>query len=148
MLLQLSGNSSIFKAQLLDYFQLNPLIRWSEVLEIQFIVLQLSGVCIKHIGKHFIVSCDYSLKLNLFLFFSRRIDDDRGKSYELGQSAVKCFRGILRCWLQVGDKVEAFKKNQVAQNALFSRFHLHTGQVLSNALDPHYDNHLQVLKNI
>ncbi|XP_026682432.1 probable phosphorylase b kinase regulatory subunit beta isoform X3 [Diaphorina citri] len=28
----------------------------------------------------------------------RRIDDDRGKSYELGQSAVKCMRGILECW--------------------------------------------------
>ena len=57
---------------------------------------------------------------------------------------MKCFRGILRCWLQVADKVEAFKKNQVAQNALYSRFHLHTGQVLSTALDPYDDNHLQV----
>ena len=31
----------------------------------------------------------------------RRIDDDRGKSYELGQSAVKAMRGILECWIKV-----------------------------------------------
>ncbi|XP_046630944.1 probable phosphorylase b kinase regulatory subunit beta isoform X2 [Daphnia pulicaria] len=74
----------------------------------------------------------------------RRIDDDRGKSYELGQSAVKCFRGILRCWLQVANKVEAFKKNQVAQNALFTRYHLQTGQVLTKDQDPCMDNHLQL----
>lgn len=81
----------------------------------------------------------------MFLFSScRRIDDDRGKSYELGQSAVKCFRGILRCWLQVAYKVEAFKKNQVAQNALYTRYHLHTGQVLTKEQDSCMDNHLQV----
>uniref|UniRef100_A0A0P5Q2D6 Phosphorylase b kinase regulatory subunit n=1 Tax=Daphnia magna TaxID=35525 RepID=A0A0P5Q2D6_9CRUS len=74
----------------------------------------------------------------------RRIDDDRGKSYELGQSAVKCFRGILRCWLQVAYKVEAFKKNQVAQNALYTRYHLHTGQVLTKDQDSCMDNHLQL----
>ena len=32
----------------------------------------------------------------------RRIDDDRGKSYELGQSTVKCMRGILECWVKQG----------------------------------------------
>ena len=78
------------------------------------------------------------------IFLYSRIDDDRGKSYEVGQSAVKCFRGILRCWLQVADKVEAFKKNQVAQNALYTRYHLRTGQVLTKELDPCMDNHLQV----
>lgn len=40
--------------------------------------------------------------------------------------------------------MEAFKKNQVLQNALYSRFHLHTGQVLSKELDPYADNHLQL----
>jgi len=74
----------------------------------------------------------------------RRIDDDRGKSYELGQSAVKCMRGILQSWLQVAPTVEAFKKNQIAQNALPSRFHLHTGQVLPKEQDPFSDNHLQL----
>lgn len=83
-------------------------------------------------------------KKKLYSFLYRRIDDDRGKSYELGQSAVKCFRGILRCWLQVADKVEAFKKNQVAQNALYTRYHLQTGQVLTKDQDPCMDNHLQV----
>ena len=46
--------------------------------------------------------------------------------------------------MQVADKVEAFKKNQVAQNALFTRYHLHTGQVLTKEQDPCMDNHLQV----
>lgn len=42
------------------------------------------------------------------------------------------------------DKVEAFKKNQAAQDALPSRFCLHTGQVLPKEQDPSPDNHLQV----
>lgn len=44
----------------------------------------------------------------------------------------------------MADKVEAFKKNQVAQNALPSRFCLHTGQVLPKEQDSFPDNHLQV----
>ena len=81
---------------------------------------------------------------NSLIFWLRRIDDDRGKSYELGQSSVKCIRGILRCWLRVADKIEAFKKNQTAQNALPTRFHLHTGQTLDKDTDPCMDNYLQV----
>ena len=44
------------------------------------------------------------------------------------------------------DKVEAFKKNQTAQNALQTRFHLHTGQVLTRDTDPNMDNYLQVVR--
>lgn len=40
----------------------------------------------------------------------RRIDDDRGKSYELGQSAVKAMRGVLECWMKQSHKVELFKQ--------------------------------------
>ncbi|UYV62296.1 PHKB [Cordylochernes scorpioides] len=58
----------------------------------------------------------------------KRIDDDRGKTYELGQSVVKCMRGILFCWMrQAKDKVEFFKTNQCPQHALHSKFHLQTG---------------------
>ena len=43
------------------------------------------------------------------LFYFRRIDDDRGKAYELGQSSVKCMRGILFCWMrQAEEKVLIF----------------------------------------
>jgi hypothetical protein len=48
----------------------------------------------------------------------------------------------------VTDKVEAFKKNQTAQNALQTRFHLHTGQVLTRDTDPNMDNYLQVFQSV
>ncbi|KAL1123716.1 hypothetical protein AAG570_001489, partial [Ranatra chinensis] len=57
----------------------------------------------------------------------RRIDDDRGKSYELGQSAVKCMRGILERWVRQAGCIEFFKRNQCNRYALHSKFHLVTG---------------------
>ncbi|CAL4197959.1 unnamed protein product, partial [Meganyctiphanes norvegica] len=63
----------------------------------------------------------------------RRIDDDRGKAYELGQSCVKCMRGILMCWMRQTEQVEHFKKGQQPKYALHSKFHLITGEeVISN----------------
>ncbi|XP_013168313.1 PREDICTED: probable phosphorylase b kinase regulatory subunit beta isoform X2 [Papilio xuthus] len=71
----------------------------------------------------------------------RRIDDDRGKSHELGQSTVKCMRGILECWIKQSARVEAFKTRQSAAHALHVKFHLTTGEpVLS---DEEY-HHLQI----
>ena len=71
----------------------------------------------------------------------RRIDDDRGKSYELGQSTVKCMRGILQAWIRQANRVELFKQNQCSQHALHCKFDLNTGdEVLSD--DEYY--HLQV----
>ncbi|XP_046961830.1 probable phosphorylase b kinase regulatory subunit beta [Vanessa cardui] len=71
----------------------------------------------------------------------RRIDDDRGKSHELGQSTVKCMRGILECWIKQSARVEAFKTRQSAAHALHVKFHLTTGEpVLS---DDQY-HHLQI----
>ncbi|XP_039952153.1 probable phosphorylase b kinase regulatory subunit beta isoform X2 [Bactrocera neohumeralis] len=71
----------------------------------------------------------------------RRIDDDRGKSYELGQSTVKCMRGILECWVKQAGRVEVFKTRQSNQHALHSKFHLHTGEEIY--ADDAY-NHLQI----
>ncbi|XP_058979879.1 probable phosphorylase b kinase regulatory subunit beta isoform X3 [Musca domestica] len=71
----------------------------------------------------------------------RRIDDDRGKSYELGQSTVKCMRGILECWIKQASRVELFKQRQSNQHALHSKFHLHTGEIIYS--DDLY-NHLQI----
>ncbi|XP_061382467.1 probable phosphorylase b kinase regulatory subunit beta isoform X1 [Danaus plexippus] len=71
----------------------------------------------------------------------RRIDDDRGKSHELGQSTVKCMRGILECWIKQAARVESFKTRQSAAHALHVKFHLMTGEpVLS---DEQY-HHLQI----
>ncbi|XP_042909770.1 probable phosphorylase b kinase regulatory subunit beta isoform X3 [Parasteatoda tepidariorum] len=72
----------------------------------------------------------------------KRIDDDRGKAYELGQSTVKCMRGILFCWMrQAEEKLEKYKTNQCPEHALHSKFHLETGQPLEN--DEEY-GHLQL----
>ncbi|XP_071549609.1 probable phosphorylase b kinase regulatory subunit beta isoform X2 [Panulirus ornatus] len=71
----------------------------------------------------------------------RRIDDDRGKAYELGQSCVKCMRGILTCWMRQTEHVENFKKGQQPKYALHSKFHLITGEQIVSS-----DNygHLQI----
>ncbi|CAN7938947.1 unnamed protein product, partial [Ixodes hexagonus] len=72
----------------------------------------------------------------------KRIDDDRGKSYELGQSVVKCMRGILFCWMrQSKDKMEKFKVEQGPQHALHSIFHLKTGMTIIPESDY---GHLQI----
>lgn len=71
----------------------------------------------------------------------RRIDDDRGKSYELGQSAVKAMRGVLECWIKQAHKVELFKQRQCSAHALHCKFHLHTGEEVYS--DDQY-NHLQI----
>lgn len=75
------------------------------------------------------------------IYLYRRIDDDRGKSYELGQSTVKCMRGILECWIKQAYRVELFKQRQSNQHALHSKFHLHTGEEIFS--DDLY-NHLQI----
>uniref|UniRef100_T1J0N1 Phosphorylase b kinase regulatory subunit n=1 Tax=Strigamia maritima TaxID=126957 RepID=T1J0N1_STRMM len=61
----------------------------------------------------------------------RRIDNDRGKSYELGQSAVKC----------MPHNIEGFKKNQVPDLALHSKFNLVTGEPILSCVDY---GHLQI----
>lgn len=71
----------------------------------------------------------------------RRIDDDRGKSYELGQCTVKCMRGILECWIKQSDRVERFKSRQCNAHALHVKFHLHSGEEVYK--DEIY-NHLQI----
>ncbi len=71
----------------------------------------------------------------------RRIDDDRGKSYELCQSTVLGLRGILACWMRQSERLEAFKTFQTPVNALHSKFNLHTGAEIVTVEDY---NHLQV----
>ncbi|XP_042207580.1 probable phosphorylase b kinase regulatory subunit beta isoform X3 [Homarus americanus] len=71
----------------------------------------------------------------------RRIDDDRGKAYELGQSCVKCMRGILNCWMRQTENVENFKKGQNPKYALHSKFHLKTGKEVVSSDDY---GHLQI----
>lgn len=71
----------------------------------------------------------------------RKVDDDQGRTHELAQSAVKCMRGILFCWIRQADKVEDFKANQRAEFALHSAFHMVTGDPVYR--DDEY-GHLQI----
>lgn len=76
-----------------------------------------------------------------YFSFHRRIDDDRGKSHELGQSTVKCMRGILECWMKQASRIELFKRNQCDRFSLHCKFHLDTGSEIFKDEDYY---HLQV----
>lgn len=68
--------------------------------------------------------------------YHRLIDDDHGAGYGLGQSAVKCMRGILMVWMrQAKDKIELFKANQSPKHALPSKVNLITGLPIANDAD-------------
>lgn len=45
----------------------------------------------------------------------------------MGQSVVKCMRGILFAWMRQSEKVESFKANQCPKHALHLKFDLHSG---------------------
>ncbi len=52
----------------------------------------------------------------------RKLDSDRGRRYELEQSAVKLMRGLLFAMMQQADKVEKFKVTQAALDALHAKY--------------------------
>jgi phosphorylase kinase alpha/beta subunit len=69
-----------------------------------------------------------------------KIDNDQGRTNELGQSAVKCMRGILFCWMKQSSKVEKFKLNQSPENALHTKFTIRNG----NEIEDKEYGHLQI----
>jgi len=71
----------------------------------------------------------------------RRLDDDRGKSYELGQSVVACMRGVLATWMRQSLKLEQWKVKNCPNLALYTVVGLHTGE---EVLDYKQYNHLQL----
>ncbi|KAH8852791.1 putative phosphorylase b kinase regulatory subunit beta [Schistosoma japonicum] len=66
-----------------------------------------------------------------------RINDDEGRHYELGQSAVKCMRGILMGWMQQSARLEYFKRVQNLDTCLHSRLDYETGEPI---YDDQYKN--------
>ncbi|CAH8471332.1 unnamed protein product [Schistosoma bovis] len=66
-----------------------------------------------------------------------RINDDEGRHYELGQSAVKCMRSILMGWMQQSARLEYFKRVQNLDTCLHSRLDYETGEPI---YDDHYKN--------
>lgn len=71
----------------------------------------------------------------------RRLDDDRGKSYELGQSVVACMRGILASWSMQSQKLEQWKLTYSPEMALHTIVDLHTGEEVLSVTEY---NHLQL----
>jgi len=71
----------------------------------------------------------------------RRLDDDRGKTYELGQSVVACMRGILASWTMQSQKLEQWKLSNCPKMALHTIVGLHTGEEVLSVKEY---NHLQL----
>lgn len=85
--------------------------------------------------------CAYAIWA-LYQAYTKRIDDDRGKGHELGQSVVKCMRGVLFAWMrQTKTHLEPFKTNQSPRHAIHSKFSLNTGLPLA---DTSNYGHLQI----
>ena len=79
-----------------------------------------------------------------FCFFIqayKHLDDDRGRRYELGQSAVAGMRGVLLAWMRQSEQLEEWKNHQNTKLALHSVVDLNSG---ANLLDSSKYNHLQL----
>lgn len=57
----------------------------------------------------------------------RKIDDDRGRTFELEHSVVKLMRGLLFAMMRQVNKVERFKATQSPLDALHAKYETHTG---------------------
>ncbi|MBW4582959.1 MAG: glycoside hydrolase family 15 protein [Tildeniella nuda ZEHNDER 1965/U140] len=57
----------------------------------------------------------------------RRLDDDRGRTFELEHSVIKLMRGLLFAMMRQVQKVERFKETQLPLDALHAKYDTHTG---------------------
>ncbi len=57
----------------------------------------------------------------------RKLDDDRGRTYELENSVIKLMRGLLFAMMRQSAKVETFKFNQSPLDALHAKYDTETG---------------------
>jgi phosphorylase kinase alpha/beta subunit len=60
----------------------------------------------------------------------RKLDDDRGRTYELEHSVVKLMRGLLFSMMRQAEKVEKFKANQAPLDALHAKYDTDTGSTV------------------
>ena len=78
----------------------------------------------------------------------RLVDNDGGRTHELDNTAVKCLRGVLFCWMRQHEKVEQFKASPCADNSLNLTFDSLTGEakeVSEYAKYPHLQLEVQSL---
>jgi phosphorylase kinase alpha/beta subunit len=57
----------------------------------------------------------------------RKVDWDKGRTYELEQSVVKMMRGLLFAMMRQAPKVEKFKQTQHPMDALHAKYNTQTG---------------------
>jgi phosphorylase kinase alpha/beta subunit len=60
----------------------------------------------------------------------RKIDSDRGRTFELEHSTVKLMRGLLFAMMQQSSKVESFKNTQLPLDALHAKYNTQTGSIV------------------
>ena len=71
----------------------------------------------------------------------RKLDWDRGRTYELEQSVVKVMRGLLLAMMRQAPKVERFKQTQSPGDALHAKYDTRTGNTV---VGDHEWGHLQL----
>jgi phosphorylase kinase alpha/beta subunit len=60
----------------------------------------------------------------------RKIDGDRGRTFELEHSTVKLMRGLMFAMMQQANKVENFKNTQLPLDALHAKYNTQTGSIV------------------
>lgn len=60
----------------------------------------------------------------------RKIDEDKGRTFELEHSVVKLMRGLLFAMMRQTHKVERFKATQSLLDALHAKYDTHTGDTV------------------
>lgn len=60
----------------------------------------------------------------------RKVDDDKGHTYELEHSTVKLMRGLLFAMMRQANKVEKFKHTQSPLDALHAKYNTTTGDIV------------------
>ena len=60
----------------------------------------------------------------------RKLDEDKGRSYELEHSVIKLMRGLLYAMMRQADKVERFKYTQAIKDSLHAKYNTQTGEIV------------------
>ena len=60
----------------------------------------------------------------------RKVDEDKGRAYELEHSVVKLMRGLLFAMMRQSSKVEQFKHTQSPLDALHAKYNTATGDIV------------------
>ncbi|MDF0552453.1 glycoside hydrolase family 15 protein [Kamptonema sp. UHCC 0994] len=60
----------------------------------------------------------------------RKLDDDKGRTFELEHSVVKLMRGLLFAMMRQAHKVEKFKNTQLPLDALHAKYNTQTGDIV------------------